>query len=125
VPMSVMGEVMTSSPGLTPTAARAACMAAVPELEATACLTPRRRANSASNSLTLLPYTLLSLPDLRTSSTSLTSSPIALPLASSTVGRGLVIDGLPPYLAGSAIRHCGRRAAKNADAGRAAAGALR
>jgi len=41
--MSVIGEVMISSPGSGSSAATAVCTAAVPEAHAQACLTPRSR----------------------------------------------------------------------------------
>jgi len=52
--------------------ADASWMAAVPELRATACWTPQYSANRRSSSWAFLPWT--SMPDLRTSTTALTSS---------------------------------------------------
>jgi hypothetical protein len=63
--MNVKLGIITSSPFLTPYAARATCNAEVPELTAIACFAPTLLANACSNSSTFLP--LLSHPDLTTS----------------------------------------------------------
>ena len=55
VPMSVIGVVMTSSPSATPSAARAVCRAAVPEVTAMMCSIPKAAPTASSNSSTIPP----------------------------------------------------------------------
>ena len=75
VAVKVIGVVITSSPGPTPTASSARCSAAVHELTAIACLACAQAANSCSNSRTFCP--VVSHPERRQVSTpSISSSPI-------------------------------------------------
>src|SRR6266511_1226007 len=69
---NVNGEVMISSPSPIPCPSMVRCRAAVPELTATACLTPHQAANSRSNDSTTGPCA--SWPLSRTSSTACFSS---------------------------------------------------
>ncbi len=66
------GEVMTSSPSLTPTARSARCRPLVPEETALACAAPTRAANASSNAGTRGPSD--NCPDRRTSMTARSSS---------------------------------------------------
>jgi len=96
VATKVKSGTITSSPGPTPAANKAACNAAVPEFTAIACLTPINSANKRSNSLTLGPPSglpVVSLPDLSTSSTADISSSLIMGLL---IGISFLI--VPPIL---------------------------
>src|SRR5688500_6573937 len=72
----VMGVVITSSPGPTPSASSERCSAAVPDDRATACCAPTYSANRSSSSAVRGP--VVSQPERSVSATaSLSSSPIA------------------------------------------------
>ncbi len=86
-PMSVMGVVITSSPGLRPRAAMAQCTAAEPEAHAIACLRPIRSANSRSSRITMVPRVELRVPlRIARDTSSISSAPRVLPLASASLG---------------------------------------
>ena len=72
VAVNVMGEVITSSPGRTPTASSARCSAAVQDVTARACRQPRKPANASSNASARGP--VVSQPDRRHSTTAAISS---------------------------------------------------
>ena len=61
--MSVIDVVMISSPGSGSMAATAACTAAEPDAQATACWTPSSSAKRFSNRATSVPLVLVSVPD--------------------------------------------------------------
>ena len=81
--MSVIGVVTISSPGSGSMAATAAWIAAVPEAQAEAWVTPISAAKSAAKRLTKVPLVLVSVPLRIASVTSaISSSPRRRPLAS-------------------------------------------
>src|SRR3954470_11887979 len=72
----VIGLVITSSPGPTPSASSARCIAAVPEVTAIACFAPRYSANRSSSSAAFGP--VVSQPERIVSATAaISSSPTA------------------------------------------------
>jgi hypothetical protein len=92
--MSVIEVVMISSPGSGSTTATAACTAAEPDAQATACSTPISSATAFSKRLTIVPLVLVSVPDRRASATSWSSASSKLrPLASWSFGSVMVAAG--------------------------------
>src|SRR6188474_3133426 len=87
----VIGDVITSSPGPTPTARSARCIAAVPELTASTCGTSRYSARRSSRSAARGP--VVSHPERSVSATAaISSSPIAGGWKPSGVSRRVRID---------------------------------
>src|SRR6202171_3295023 len=99
---NVMVVVITESPGPTPSAARATCIAAVPELTASAAGAPTISAKDRSKDCTLGPVVIQ--PDRRVSTTSLISSS---PIDGGENGREVLRAGLVwewPWLLRAAFR---------------------
>src|SRR6266568_7493127 len=103
VPEKLNAVVITSSPASTPTAYNAAWMAAVPELNRTACATPRRAAHSRSRLVASTPLTPVSSPRSSTFRTAALSSGR---MSGHKRFRPCGTDGVPPWIASASFIAC-------------------